>query len=286
MPIKKISAKTKRVKKVVKNLEESKSECCQTSCCSGSNFGKLLMLVLFGILLVYLIFYIGTLINNNLKKSDYIGMAPKQERTVAVTGFGKITSSNDIAMTTLGYTNTSTDVAKAQADNKKVMDKVMAELKRLGVSEKDIKSSYSVYPQYNYSASSGRKFNGYQVTNQLTIKIRDLDKIQSVLALAGKYGANQISGLSFTVDDNESLKSKARAKALVDANKKAQVIAKYLGVRLGKAISYVEYENSKGYPLLKSMSSLDESSIGGSGPTVSGGSSNVEMNVNVVYEIR
>ena len=285
MPAKKTSAKTKRVKKVVKNSEELKSECCQTGYCKGNNFGKLFMLVLSGILLVYLIFYIGTLINNNLKTNNYIGMAPKQERTVVVTGLGKVTGSNDIAVTTLGYTNTSTNVAKAQADNKKVMDKVMAGLKIMSILEKDITSNYSVYPQYSYT-NSARKFSGYQVNNQLTVKIRDINKIQSVLALAGKYGANKISGLSFTVDDNDSLKSKARTKALADANKKAQVIAKYLGVKLGKAISYVEYENSRGYPLAKSVSSLSEVGSSGGGPTISGGSSNVEMSVNVVYEIR
>lgn len=288
MPFKKKTAEqpTKKTKMVASQNKNNKkiNPCCSLLThkhCSG--FGHTLVKVLGGILLVYLIFYIGTLINNNLQKSKYIGMAPKQERTIQVAGYGKIVGSNDIAVTTIGYSNTSTDVATAQANNKKIMDAVLKDLKNMGIKEKDIQSNYSVYPQYNYT-NSGRKFGGYQVNHQMKIKIRNLSTVSNVLTLAGKYGANQVGGLNFTVDDNESLKSQARIKALADAKNKAQVIANYLGVSLGKAVSYNEYENNKTYyPIAKTMV---EGLGGTSAPEVSTGSSNVEMNVNVIYEIK
>ena len=59
------------------------------------------------------------------------------ERTISVNGFGKVVGSNDIAVTTIGHSNTDKDVAKAQADNKKVMDKIAADLKTMGIEDKD-----------------------------------------------------------------------------------------------------------------------------------------------------
>src|SRR5690349_19195865 len=94
--------------------------------CGHHHFGKKLMMTFFGILLVYLVFYVGTLIRNNVKKYDYIGQADRVEKTITVNGYGKVTGSNDIAVTTMGYSNTDKDVAKAQADNKKVMDQIYA----------------------------------------------------------------------------------------------------------------------------------------------------------------
>jgi hypothetical protein len=271
---------------VLPKEEKITKSCCQnntgkTSCCNY--FGKKIIMTLIGVLLVYGVAYIGTLVRENIKKYDYIGMTPKQERTIVVAGYGKITGGNDIALMTLGYTNTSTDVAKAQADNKKVADAILVDLKKMNIDEKDIQSSYSIYPQYDYV--SGSRFAGYQVSHQMSIKIRDLTKVSGVLALASKYGANQISGLSFTVDDTENLKSQARVKALSDANKKAKVIAGYLGVNLGKAVSYSEYEGSNTYPMMKSLSATDSYGVS-SAPAVSSGSSEVEMNVNIVYEIK
>ena len=106
--------------------------------CYGSSgecfhFGKKILMTIVGILLVNFIFYFGILIRNNAKKYNFIGRADKQERTITVNGLGKVSGNNDIAMTTIGYSNTDKDVAKAQADNKKVMDQVFADLKKLGL---------------------------------------------------------------------------------------------------------------------------------------------------------
>src|SRR3990167_298527 len=103
---------------------ENKKVCCGHSC-----FGKKLLMTLLGILLVYAIVLVGTMIRNNGKKYFYIGKADRMERTIVVSGFGKVSGNNDIAVTTIGYSNTDKDVAKAQADNRKVMDQIMSDLK-------------------------------------------------------------------------------------------------------------------------------------------------------------
>jgi len=271
------------------------SECCGADCCASTGnsksscccngFGKKLLLTLVGILLVYGIFFLGTLIRNNAKKYFYIGRADSSERSLVVSGYGKVSGNNDIAVTTIGYSNTDKEVAKAQTDNKKVMDKVMNELKALGVVEKDLQSNYTIYPDYNYTQDRGQQLIGYRVSNQLTVKIRDLSKIPQILGLAGKYGATEVGGLSFTIDDPENLKADARNKALVDAKNKAAYLSSKLGVVLGEVVSYNEYEaGASDYYPMKAMSSMGAEG-GGAPESVASGSRDVIMNVNIVYEI-
>ncbi len=268
-----------------------KSQCDCTPPCSScgchNTFGKKMLFTLLGVLMVYGIFYFGTLINNNLKKYQYIGRADKSERMITVNGMGKVTGNNNIAVTTIGYSNTDKEVMKAQIDNKQVMDQVMADLKKLGVEEKDLQTNYTVYPDYNYTPERGQELKGYRVNNSVTVKIRDLAKINDILGLAGKYGATEVGGLSFTIDDPSNLKDEARASALTDAKKKAEELAMSLGVRLGGVVSYNEYEasNDPYYPKY-SMISAEGGGIGSGSPeAVSGGSKDVVMNVNITYEI-
>jgi uncharacterized protein YggE len=251
------------------------------------HFGGKLMITFLGILLVYGIFFVGTLIRNNIKSYQYIGKAPRMQGTVTVSGVGKVNGSNDIAVTTLGYSNVNKDVAKAQAENKKVMDQISAELKKMGVADKDMQSNYSIYPEYNYTQEKGQTLNGYRVTNSITVKIRDLSKISNILSLAGKYGATEVSGLNFTIDDLENLKSQARDKALTDVKEKANKLGEAIGMRLGGVISYNEYEMSPDMyngQMFKEGSGFGGGYGGGPG-TVSSGSKDVIMNVNVTYEV-
>ena len=271
------------------NKQDSMSSSCECGSCYGlhGHFSKKIIITIVGILLVYGVFFIGTLIRNNVKKYDFIGKADRMERTLVVNGFGKVTGSNDIAVTTMGYSNTDKDVAKAQADNKKVMDQVYADLKKLGVEDKDLQSNYTIYPDYNYTQDRGQELKGYRVSNSLTIKIRNLSKISDVLSLAGKHGATEVSGLSFTIDDPENLKAQARDKALADLKTRAAHLSQSLGVRLGGVINYNEYEGG-GQDYYKSAVYNMAEGMGGGGSApaaVPGGSKDVTMNVSIVFEI-
>lgn len=257
-------------------------------CCHQMSFGKKLMMTLLGVMLVYGIVLVGALIRNNLQQFFFIGKAPRMERTIVVNGLGKVNGNNDIAVTTIGFSNTDKDVAKAQLDNKKVMDQIVTELKKLGVADKDLQSNYTIFPDYNYTQDKGQQLIGYRVNNQLTIKIRDLSKITSILSLPGQFGATEVSGLNFTIDDPENLKVEARAKALADAKNKAVYLADKLGVYLGSVVSYNEYEG--GTPIYQPMMvKTMELGVGGAasnGPdSIAGGSNDVTMNVSVTYEI-
>lgn len=249
-----------------------------------TSFGKKIFMVLGAVLMVYLTLYLGTLMRNNVKKYNYIGQADQMERTISINGVGKITGKNDIAVTTIGYSVVDKDVAKAQLQNKKVMDQVLGELKAMGIEEKDLTSNYSIYPEYDYTSEKGQTLRGYRVTNNVSVKIRDLSKISSVLALPGKYGANEVSGLSFTIDDPENLKSQARELALKDAKTKAMQMAEALGVRLVEIVSYSDYEVPGYQPYYgRAMDVAMNEKM--AGPDIASGSQEINMNVSVVYKI-
>lgn len=263
--------------KKIDNSESHDHLCCREK--FHDNFGKKILMTLVGVLIVYLTFYVGTLMRNNIKKYDTIGQADQNERSITISGTAKVNAKNDLAMTTIGYTNIDADVGKAQADNTKVMNPVLTDLKSLGIEDKDLQSDVSVYPQYDYT-DKGSVLKGYRVTNNINVKIRDLSKVSAVLALPAKYGVNSISGLSFTVDDVEKLKEQARENALEDARLKAIKLSRILGVKVGEVINYSDFETSVGAMpyAAKAMDSI-------SAPQVASGSQDVTMNVNVTYKI-
>ncbi len=264
-------------------VEEHGSKPC---CPRHDDFGKKILMVLIAVLLVYGTLYLGTLMRLNVKKYNFVGQADQMERTITINGLGKVNGKNDIAVTTIGFTTVDKDVAKAQTDNTKVMNQIIAELKKMGIEEKDLQSDYSIYPEYDYSSERGQVFKGYRVTNNVTVKIRDLTKISTVLSMPGKYGANQVNGLSFTIDEVESLKTAAREKALANAKTKAQTLARTLGVELGEIVSYSDYDAPTDYmPYGGMMMNQAKMTDGASMPEVATGSKDVSMSVSITYKI-
>jgi uncharacterized protein YggE len=117
----------------------------------------------------------------------------------------------------------------------------------------------------------------------LAVKIRDLGQIPAVLNLAGKYGANEVGGLSFTIDDQEVLKSEAREKAFNDAKMKARKLANDLGVRLAGVVTYSE-SSGNDYPLPYGGMTMDF--VNTKAPSsISSGSQDIITNGNITYEI-
>ncbi|MEK7644548.1 MAG: SIMPL domain-containing protein [Patescibacteria group bacterium] len=259
-------------------------------CCRNRSGGMKILWVLIGILVVYAIVFLGTLIRNNLKKFDTIGVADRNERTIVVDGQGKVTVTPDIAMVNLGTISEGKTVDEAQQKNTEVMNKLTAKLKTLGIDGKDIQTvNYNIYPKYDYT-DGAQKLIGYQVSQDLTVKIREVSKANQVIAGAGEVGANNVGGLQFTIDDRDAYKAEARALALNKVGEKAKVLARSLGVDLVRVVTYNEYEGGSGADTLYAMGGLAMNQKGmegaGAPPDIQTGSSEVIMNVNVVFEIR
>ncbi|MFH1292172.1 MAG: SIMPL domain-containing protein [bacterium] len=129
--------------------------------CCNSIFGRKIIMTLFGVLLAYLIFFLGTLINNNIKKAEYIGKPEKMERTITVVGYGRATGNKSATAVSVDYASVYKEILKDQAridalaDAKKKADIVA---KSLGVNLVGVNSyaEYEVnkYPEYNYIQGS------------------------------------------------------------------------------------------------------------------------------------
>ena len=226
------------------------------------------------------------MIRNNLQKYDTIGQADRQERTISIQGEGKVTAKPDIAMTSLGMLSVGKTVAETQAGNTKTMNTLLEKLKALGIKDNDIQTTnYNIAPQYNYTDQRGRELQGYEVSQSVTVKIRDLAKANAVLALAGEVGANSVGGLQFTIDDRDVYKEQARQKALEKVAAKAKALGQSLGVRFVNVVSYDEFEGGAGGPVPFAAKTMDSMSVSAP-PTVEAGSLDVMMNVAVTFEIR
>lgn len=248
--------------------------------------GKKIIMTLIGILLAYSIVFVATLIRNNIQKFYYIGKADKQERMITVQGQGKVTVTPDIAVITMGMVSNKETVSEAQKTNSEVMNKLLGRLKELGVNSKDIQTkNYNIYQQFDYTDAEGRVPKGYEVSQDVAIKIRDLTKVSQVVALAGEVGANVVSGLNFTIDDPEVYKNKAREMAIKNVGEKQMQLARFLDVRFIDIVSYNEYSPDNQYPMYEAKVM---SGMGGGvpSPNVEAGSQDVVLNVDVTFSVK
>ncbi|MBU0750016.1 SIMPL domain-containing protein [Patescibacteria group bacterium] len=127
---------------------------------------------------------------------------------------------------------------------------------------------------------------GYQVTQTVQVKIRDTAKVGEVLQALGDLGVQNISGPDFSQDDAEAGKDEARSAAIEDARAKAKVLAKDLGVHLGKVVSF--YEDQGAYPMYEGYAAKGGAmmDMGQSAPALPVGENETKVIVNVTYEIR
>ena len=210
------------------------------------------------------------------------------QNTITISGKGSVFAKPDIGQVSLSIVHERPTVAEAQKESTDAANKVVAFLKSKGVEDKDIKTTdYSIYPQYNYTQDRGQIFRGYEVRQSVGVKIRKLDSVSDILAGAASAGANQVSNLTFTIDDPDQIKGQARSEAIVDAKTKAQELARELGVKLGRVINFTESEGG-GYPPMMYDSYGGKGGVGAAAPTptINPGENEVVSNVVVTYEIR
>jgi len=241
-----------------------------------------ILAVLVGIILVmYIIFGTTTLIKGRPSRTD--GMY----QTISFSGEGKVYTKPDIALVTLSVVTEGKTVSDVQKKNTEKMNSVIDYLKKNGIEEKDIKTTnYNLSPRYNYEYNKTPQIIGYEITQSLEVKVRDLDKVGEILEGSVNSGVNQIYSLYFKVDKDEAFKLEAKALAIGDAKKKAEETAKQLGVKLGKLVGY--NEGSSYYPVYPNYYK-EAGGIGGGGesaPNIQTGENEILVNVTLTYEIK
>ncbi len=186
-------------------------------------------------------------------------------------------------------------VSDAQSTVTTKTNAILKGLKDLGIEDKDIKTSeYSVYPKYTYQSypcsnincpPSGQVADGYTVSESINVKVRKTEDAGKALAVAGDNGATNISSLQLTLDDPNAPQDSARLAAIDNARTKADALAKHLGVKIVRVVSFSD--NGQGYPIYPMA--YDVKAMGTSGsvaPSIPVGENKTTANVTVTYEIR
>ena len=212
-----------------------------------------------------------------------------QQTGIWVSGEGKVTVTPDIATLMLGISAQAKTVAEAQSQAAGAMDAVMAALAASGVDKKDIQTQhFSIEQVTRWDDETYEDIViGYRVTNMVTVKIREIDKVGSIIDAVAAAGGDytRINNISFSVDDPSPYYNEARQKAMADALAKAEQLAELAGVRLGKPTYISEGTIS---PVYQREMYLD---LGGAVPApmpttvISPGETELTLNVQVAYAI-
>lgn len=172
------------------------------------------------------------------------------DRLVTVTGEATVAVAPDMAVIRVGVTSTGKTAREASDTNARQMTAVLAAIKDAGIGARDVQTSrLSLQPQYDPNRSGTARLLGFQATNQITVNIRDIDKLAGIIDQAIAAGANEMSGLEFVVSEQSKLLDQARDDAIADARRKAERYAKAAGVKLG-AVTSISEEGSTPQPRL------------------------------------
>lgn len=241
---------------------------------------------LISVLVVALTVFVGIKAWNGYAEHERIGVAVRDRDTITVGGEGKVTIKPDIARMSLGVQTDGATVNAAQADNTKKMNAIIDAVKALGVAKEDIATeNYNIYPRTEWKDGKST-IVGYTVSQNVSVKVRDLDKVGDVLAKAGELGANQVGGISFTIDDPKLVQDEARLKAIADARKKADVLVNQLGLTIVKVVTFSESGGPMPPPMPYYAKAADLALEAVAAPNIEPGTQDVVSNVSVTFEVR
>jgi len=147
----------------------------------------------------------------------------------------------DVATISAGVVTQDADANAAMRANAEQMDKVMKAIRAAGIAERDIQTSgISVSPQYRYAENQPPQITGYQASNTVSLKVRDIAKLGKVLDSLVASGANQVNGPNFEIDQPDEAYDEARRAALEKAQARAGMYAKTLDLRVRRIVSISE----------------------------------------------
>jgi len=215
-------------------------------------------------------------------------VAEELPRTITVNGMGKAGSSPDMATINSGVLSVSKTAQQALQTNNKLMEQLMGILKSKNIADNDIQTSgFSVYPEYYRDPSprgttKANQISGYRVSNNVSVKVRDLKRLGEVLDSLVQGGSNQISGVQFSIANAEEVQNDARKKAVVDARARAELYATATGTKVGKVISISEQVIQSPRPMPQMRMAMAEAA---SSVPIASGEQEVTATVNVMYEL-
>jgi uncharacterized protein YggE len=207
---------------------------------------------------------------------------------IAVSGTGEVKGRPDTMSLGMGVSVLRPTVDEANAIAQRLADDLISSLESQGITSEDIQTSnYSIHPEWDYRRYDGEdkpELLGYRVTNQVTVKIRDLERAGAIIddATAAAGDEVTVSGVWFSIEDNEALLQAARAEAWADAAGKADQLAQLAGVTLGTPVSIRESYNQPG-PIY--YDAREFAADAGASTPIAPGQLEITVSINVEFSI-
>ena len=215
-----------------------------------------------------------------------VGLSPVWADTtgqITVSGEGSVFTVPDMAVITVGA-SADADTAKAAMEQTSVTTAaILDQLTEAGVEARDVQTTdLSVMPvSSNRSSSQDRpSIEGYQASNRVTVRVRDLDALGTILDAVLTDGANQLGGLQFVVSEPGPLLDEARVKAVADARARAELFAMAAGVQLGPLLSLSEGGSHMPRPETFGMARMADAEV-----PIAQGETELRASVTLVYQI-
>ncbi len=178
-------------------------------------------------------------------------------RVLTVNGEGRVSVVPDMATVSAGVQTLAETAEAALRQNSAAMQKIFGVLSEAGIEARDMQTgALSLYPQYGRPGQNDGDapvIAGYVASNVLTVRVRALDELGTVLDRLGQAGANQINGVSFGLQDPGPATDAARKAAVADAQARAKLYAGAAGVRLGDVQSLSEQATGRPGPVMMNM---------------------------------
>lgn len=202
---------------------------------------------------------------------------------LSVSARGQAVRVPDVASLSAGVVTQATDANAALRANAEQMNRLMAAIKAAGIAERDVQTSgLNVSPQYRRGDGEAPVISGYQASNTVNLKVRDIGKLGQVIDALVASGANQVHGPSFEIDRPDEAYDEARRDALDKARARADMYARSLDLRVLRIVSISEGGGFMPPPMpmvaMRAMDSVESS-------PVSPGESSLSVNLDVVFEL-
>ena len=215
--------------------------------------------------------------------------AKPREATIVVTGEGSAELAPDMALIDLGVVKDAKTAREALDANNKAMADILAAMKDAGIEARDLQTSgFAINPQYQFPQSSTGEnpppiLLGFQVSNTVTLRVRDLSKLGEILDKAVTLGANHGGGIRFVNDKPDAAVSTARARAVENAIAKAKELTAAAGVGLGRVLEISE-TSFRAEPMPMMRARAKDFAAGGAVPVATGENS-YSVVVNVTFAL-
>jgi len=207
--------------------------------------------------------------------------------TLTLSADGVVSAAPDTAIVSLGVVREAETADAALGANNTAMEKTLAALKDAGVADRDIAtSSFTIDPVLVYppqkadGTQEAPKISGYRVSNAVTVKLRDIAKAGGLLDKVIRVGANEVRGVSFTVDDQDSLMDEARVAAMKTLETRAELYAKTGGFTLKRILAVSE--DAQDHPPVPMM--MAKAAMADAVPFAAG-EQDIRATVNITWEI-